>query len=64
MGTANPARLLGLECKGKIEVGADADMALVVLDSSAVLRAEDLFYRHKHSPYVGRTLRGRVVRTT
>ena len=26
-------------------------------------RAEDLLYRHRHSPFVGRTLRARVVRT-
>jgi allantoinase len=44
-------------------VGADADLALIDLGSSHVLEADDLLYRHKHSPYVGRTLRGRVVRT-
>jgi allantoinase len=49
--------------KGRIGVGADADLALVDLSSSQVLLAEDLLYRHKHSPYVGRMLRGRVVRT-
>ena len=41
----------------------DADLALVDLGSSAVLRAEDLQYRHKQSPYVGRALRERIVRT-
>jgi allantoinase len=49
--------------KGQLLVGADADLALVDLLLSYEVRAEDLFYRHKHSPYVGRTLRGRVVRT-
>ena len=49
--------------KGRLAVGADADLALVDLAASATLRAEDLFYRHRHSPYVGRTLRGRIVRT-
>ena len=49
--------------KGRLEVGADADLLLVDLGSSQVLRAEELLYRHKHSPYVGRELRGRVVRT-
>lgn len=49
--------------KGRIEVGADADLVLVDLESSQVLRANDLLYRHKHSCYVGKTLRGRVVRT-
>lgn len=49
--------------KGRIEVGADADLALIDLGSSHVLEVGDLLYRHKHSPYVGMTLRGRVVRT-
>jgi allantoinase len=49
--------------KGRVEVGADADLVLVDLESSTVLRQDDLFYRHKHSPYVGKTLKGRIVRT-
>jgi allantoinase len=28
-----------------------------------VIAPETLEYRHRHSPYAGRTLRGRVVRT-
>lgn len=57
------AERFGLSKKGRIEVGCDADLALVDLDYSAVLQSEDLLYRHKHSPYVGRELRGRVVHT-
>jgi allantoinase len=53
----------GMPRKGRIEPGADADLALVDLDAAYTLRAEDLLYRHKISPYVGRRLRGRVVRT-
>jgi allantoinase len=49
--------------KGRIAVGADADLALVDLNAQFTVRAEDLFYRHRHSPYVGRTLTGRLVRT-
>ena len=51
------------KCKGQIAVGADADFALIDLKPSLTIRAEDLFYRHKQSPYVGRSLRGRVLRT-
>ncbi len=49
--------------KGRLEVGADADLALVDLRDRTILQATDLLYRHRHSPYVGRQLRGRVVRT-
>jgi allantoinase len=49
--------------KGRLEVGADADLALVDLRHTSMLRSEDLFYRHRISPYVGRTLHGRIVRT-
>ena len=44
-------------------MGADADVALVDLKSQFTVSAEDLLYRHKQSPYVGRALTGRVVRT-
>ncbi|MBF6589792.1 MAG: allantoinase AllB, partial [Ktedonobacterales bacterium] len=50
-----PARRFGLARKGRLAVGADADLALVDLSATAVLRARDLFYRHPQSPYIGRT---------
>jgi allantoinase len=59
----NVAERFGFPEKGRIKVGADADLALVDLDSSFALRAEDLFYRHKISPYVDRTFCGSIVRT-
>ncbi|MSU59408.1 MAG: allantoinase AllB [Pedosphaera sp.] len=49
--------------KGRLAVGADADLALVDLREKFPVRTEDLFYRHRQSPYVGRALTGRVVRT-
>ena len=49
--------------KGQIETGKDADLVLVDLAQSAEVRAADLLYRHPHSPYVGRTLQGTIVRT-
>jgi allantoinase len=60
----NIARRFGLLAfKGRLALGADADLALVDLQSWHQLQANDLFYRHKHSPYVGMKLRGRIVRT-
>lgn len=57
------ARRLRFGAKGRVEVGADADLALVDLVGQTPVAAQDLLYRHRHSPYVGRTLRARVVRT-
>ena len=49
--------------KGRIAVGADADLAVVDLRQTFSVSAEELFYRHRQSPYVGRALQGRVRRT-
>jgi allantoinase len=57
------ARRLRLRRKGRVEPGADADLALVDLASTTEVTTEALLSRHRLSPYVGRTLRGRIVRT-
>ena len=49
--------------KGQIAMGCDADLVLVDLEREFQVKLEDLFYRHRHTPYVGRKLHGRVVRT-
>ncbi|BFT69090.1 allantoinase [Paenibacillus sp. P36] len=59
-----PAKRFGLyPRKGVIAVGADADFALVDLSRGYTLQANDLLYRHKHSPYVGRAFGCRVQAT-
>lgn len=59
----NTADLVGLARKGRIEVGADADLA--VYDTAAGLRvdAARLAHRNPISAYDGLTLDGRVTRT-
>jgi allantoinase len=57
-----PAERFRLPGKGRLEPGADADVVLVA-PVEWELRAEDLQYRHRQSPFVGRRLRGRVVRS-
>jgi allantoinase len=57
------ARFALPKSKGRIEIGCDADLALVDLNSEFEVRLNELFYRHRQTPYAGRKLRGRVVRT-
>jgi allantoinase len=61
--TSRPAERFRLPGKGRLEPGYDADVVLVEPDAEWRLAADDLRYRHRHSPYVGRRFRGRVVRT-
>ena len=60
--TEAPAARLGLR-KGRLEPGADADLALVDLRAEHELRRGDLHDRHRANPFIGRPLRARVVRT-
>lgn len=72
--SGQPAKRFGLDhLKGTIALGLDADLVLLNPNAIYTLNAEDLLYRHKHSPYIGRTLsckvastisRGRVVYTS
>jgi allantoinase len=59
----SPARRFGLAGKGALDVGADADVVLVDPAGTWTVAREDLLDRHRLSPFVGRRLRGRVVRT-
>ncbi|GIE88858.1 allantoinase [Actinoplanes regularis] len=60
---SRPAALVGLERKGRIAVGTDADLVAFDPDAEFVVDAHALHHRNPVTPYAGRTLRG-VVRTT
>ena len=63
MATA-PARLAGCEAsKSRIAVGYDADFVVFDPDREFMVTADQLYYRHPVSPYLGETLLGQV-RTT
>lgn len=63
LAAAGAAQRFALRRKGRIEPGGDADLALVDLGGETALTAETLLHRHPHSPWAGRTLRGRIART-
>jgi allantoinase len=58
-----PALRFRLRSKGRIEIGADADLALVDLDDPHEITADTLQYRHRVSPWIGRRVSARVRRT-
>jgi len=59
----NVAQRFGLQNKGRIAVGMDADLALWDIEATYTLTADDLAYQHKISPYIGMDLRGQVIKT-
>jgi allantoinase len=60
---AGPANRAGLSRKGRIAVGADADLCVLAPDESFVVDPATLQHRHPVTPYEGRRLFG-VVRET
>jgi allantoinase len=58
-----PARIAGLRRKGRIAVGADADLVAFAPDATVVVDPARLHHRHAVTPYAGRELTGVVRRT-
>ena len=58
----NPAKLLGLNV-GRIEIGAPADLVLFDPDKPFILDRSKLLSKSKNTPYDGRTMQGKVIRT-
>jgi allantoinase len=60
---SGPARVAGLEHKGALVRGADADLVVFEPDSRWSVDPATLHHRHPITPYRGRTLTGAVRRT-
>ncbi|MEO6577900.1 MAG: amidohydrolase family protein [Candidatus Limnocylindria bacterium] len=60
--SATPAQLFGLDRKGGIEVGLDADLALWDAGATRTLRQADLRHTSDFTPYEGLQMRGAPVR--
>jgi len=60
--TCAPADLMGLTC-GRIARGSSADLVLCDIDAPLIIDADKLISKSKNSPFDGRRLQGKVLRT-
>lgn len=60
--TINPAKLLGLSA-GRLQIGAPADLTLIDLNKSWALNRDELRSRSRNTPFEGRRLQGRSLKT-
>ena len=60
--TLAPANLLGLKA-GRLAKGAPADLVLFDPDAPVVIDSDALISKSKNSPFDGRRLQGKVLRT-
>jgi allantoinase len=57
--STNTAKIFGLfPRKGSLQPGADADIVVLDLEREWTITAEQLFYRHPQTPYLGGRVRG------
>ena len=61
--SSSPARIVGLENKGTIKPGFDADITIIDPDREWTVTQEGFVSKSKNSPFVGRKLQGLVEYT-
>lgn len=61
--SVNPARLLGLAGKGRLAVGADADLTVLDLELAATVDKDRFESKGRNTPFEGWKLKGGVVLT-
>ena len=63
LNSKHSAERFGLNKKGSIAIGKDADLAFIQPHTPYCLKAKDLEYRQPISPYIGKEIGCRIVRT-
>jgi allantoinase len=61
--TDNPAEFIRQHKKGKLAIGFDADIAIWNPESTIKPNEADVLFRHKISPYIGKSMLGEVLET-
>ena len=62
--TSKPAAFLKADKKGNIAIGNDADFVIWNPEETSVVKADDIFFRYKISPYIAQNFSGTVVLET
>ncbi|WP_019154780.1 allantoinase AllB [Robertmurraya massiliosenegalensis] len=58
-----PAKLFGLESKGEIKIGADADITIVDMDKKSIIKSQNLHSKSKVTAFDGFNIKGMPVQT-
>jgi allantoinase len=61
--TSKPASFIKASTKGTIKIGNDADFVIWNPNEIDLVKAEDIFFRYKISPYIAQNLNGKVLET-
>ena len=61
--TSKPAHFIKSTNKGELKIGYDADIVIWNPDEIDLVKAEDVFFRYKISPYIAQNLNGKVLET-
>jgi allantoinase len=61
--TSKPAHFIKANKKGELRIGNDADIVIWNPDIAEIVKAEDIFFRYKISPYIAQNLHGKVLET-
>jgi allantoinase len=61
--TSKPAAFIKASTKGTIQIDNDADFVIWNPDAIDLVKANDIFFRYKISPYIAQNLNGQVLET-
>jgi allantoinase len=61
--TSKPANFIRANKKGELKIGNDADIVIWNPDANDLVKAENIFFRYKISPYIAQMLNGQVLET-
>ena len=61
--TSKPAHFIKANKKGELKIGNDADIVIWNPDETVCVKADDILFRYKISPYIAHNLTGKVLET-